>query len=48
MYYNSISCYTGEYFEDQEKNKQYLKPSLEFCEEKQMVSDWIDCDDAIA
>ena len=33
------------YSEDWEKNKLYLRPSLEFCEETYKVADWIDCKD---
>lgn len=33
------------YSEDWEKNKLYLRPSLEFCEETYKVTDWIDCKD---
>ena len=33
------------YAEDWEKNKLYLKPSLDFCEETYNVTDWVDCKD---
>ena len=33
------------YSEDWEKNKLYLKPSLDFCEETYNVTDWVDCKD---
>ncbi len=33
------------YSEDWEKNKLYLKPSLDFCEETYKVTDWVDCKD---
>ena len=33
------------YSEDWEKNKLYLKPSLDFCEETYEVTDWVDCKD---
>lgn len=33
------------YSEDWEKNKLYLRPSLEFCENAYKVTDWVDCKD---
>ena len=33
------------YSEDWGKNRLYLRPSLEFCEETYKVADWIDCKD---
>ena len=35
------------YSEDWEKNKLYLKPSLDFCEETYKVTDWVDCKDVV-
>lgn len=35
------------YSEDWEKNKLYLKPSLDFCEETYKVTDWMDCKDVV-
>lgn len=35
------------YSEDWEKNKLYLRPSLEFCEEMFGIEDWVDCKDVI-
>lgn len=35
------------YSEDWEKNKLYLKPSLEFCKETYKVTDWIDTKDVV-
>lgn len=33
------------YSEDWEKNKLYLRPSLEFCENAYDIEDWVDCKD---
>ena len=35
------------YSEDWEKNKLYLKPSLDFCEETYKATDWVDCKDVV-
>lgn len=32
------------YSEDWEKNRLYLRPSLDFCEETYKVTDWVDCE----
>ena len=35
------------YSDDWEKNKIYLKPSLDFCDEKYTSTDWIECGDVV-